>query len=157
MGGTLGAVPVLAGIAVYLDPLRHKADAGLLVRVTALESLPDDGTPVMFPVIATRTDAWNKAIAPVGAVYVRRVKPDQVQVFNVTCPHAGCAVEFHPEMDGYFCPCHNSLFSLAGKRSEDSPAARDLDSLKCEIRKGSEVWVEFQNFETGKTEKVAQS
>ncbi len=157
LGGALGAVPALAGIAVYLDPLRRKVEPTLLVRVTSLESLPDDGTPVMFPVIATRTDAWNRSIAPIGAVYVRRVKPDQVQVFNVTCPHAGCAVEFQQEMDGYFCPCHNSLFSLAGKRSDDSPAARDLDSLKWEIRQGSEIWVEFLNFETGKTEKVAQS
>lgn len=157
LGGGLGAVPALAGMTLYLDPLRRKADGGLLAPVTTLDSLPDDGTPVLFPVIATRTDAWNKAIAPVGAVYLRRVKPDQVQAFNVTCPHAGCAVEFQPEKEGFFCPCHNSLFSLTGKRSAESPAARDLDSLKCEIRAGGEVWVHFQSFETGKLEKVALS
>jgi len=157
LGGALGLVPALAGVAVYLDPLRRQADGGLLVRVTSLESLPADGTPVLFPIIATRTDAWNKAIAPVGAVYVRRAKADQVQVFNVTCPHAGCAVEYQAEKSAYFCPCHNSLFSLEGKRSADSPSARDLDSLKHEIRTGGEVWVEFKNFETGKATKVAVS
>ena len=157
VGGTLGAVPVLAGIAVYLDPLHRQAHHELLARVTSLESLPDDGTPVLFPVIATRTDAWNKAVAPIGAVYLRRASPDQVQAFNVTCPHAGCAVEFQPEQEGFLCPCHNSLFSLSGQRSADSPAARDLDSLPAEIRPGGEVWVQFQNFVTGKTEKLAQS
>lgn len=157
LGGAVGIVPAVAGIAVYLDPLQRKADGGLLVRVTSLESLPEDGTPMLFPVIATRTDAWNRSVAPVGAVYVRHGGDKQVQVFNVTCPHAGCAVEFQPEKSGYFCPCHNSLFTPDGKRSQDSPAARDLDSLKYEIRKGGEIWVEFQNFETGKAHKIAVS
>lgn len=157
VGGAIGVVPAIAGIAVYLDPLHRKANGGLLARVTTLESLPIDGTPVLFPVVATRTDAWTKSVAPVGAVYVRRVTEKELQVYNVTCPHAGCAVEFQREKEGFYCPCHNSLFSLEGRRSEDSPAARDLDSLKYEIRKGGEVWVQFQNFETGKAEKVAQS
>jgi menaquinol-cytochrome c reductase iron-sulfur subunit len=157
VGGAVGVVPTLAGIAVYLDPLRRKADTGLLARVTSLESLPADGTPVMFPIIAIRTDAWNKSIAPVGAVYVRKVNGDQVQAFNVTCPHAGCAVEFQPEKKGYFCPCHNSLFTPEGKRTDGSPSARDLDSLKSEVRANGEVWVQFQNFETGKAHKVAVS
>jgi menaquinol-cytochrome c reductase iron-sulfur subunit len=90
-------------------------------------------------------------------VYVRRGGDKQVQVFNVTCPHAGCAVEFQAEKSGYFCPCHNSLFSPDGKRSDNSPSARDLDTLKFEIRKDGEIWVEFQNFETGKAHKVAVS
>lgn len=142
---------------MFLDPLRRNADAGLLAQITTLDSLPDDGTPVLFPVIATRTDAWNKAVAPIGAVYVRRVRPDQVQAFNITCPHAGCAVEFQAEKEGFICPCHNSLFSVSGKRSGDSPAARDLDELPAEIRNHGEVWVRFQNFKTGKAEKIAQS
>lgn len=157
VGGAVGVLPTLAGIAVYLDPLRRKANGSLFVRVTSLDSLPADGTPVLFPVITTRTDAWTKSIAPVGAVYVRRGKDDKVQVFNVTCPHAGCAVEFQQEKDGFFCPCHNSDFSLDGKRSEESPAARDMDSLQYEVRKGGEIWVQFQNFETGKAHKVAVS
>ena len=157
LGGAVGALPALAGLAVYLDPLQRKADGNLLVRVTSLASLPEDGTPVLFPVITTRTDAWTKSVAPVGAVYVRRVTEQELQIFNVTCPHAGCAVEFQQEKDGFFCPCHNSLFTQEGKRTEDSPAARDLDTLKYEIRKGGEVWVQFQNFETGKAHKVAVS
>ena len=157
VGGAVGVVPALAGLAVYLDPLQRKSNGGLLVRVTSLNSLPTNGTPVLFPVITTRTDAWTKSVAPVGAVYVRRVTEQELQIFNVTCPHAGCAVEFQQEKDGFFCPCHNSLFTQEGKRTEDSPAARDLDTLKYEIRKGGEVWVQFQNFETGKAHKVAVS
>ena len=72
-------------------------------------------------------------------------------------PHAGCAVEFQPEKKGYFCPCHNSLFTPEGKRTDGSPSARDLDSLNSEVRANGEVWVQFQNFETGKAHKVAVS
>jgi Rieske Fe-S protein len=154
IGGAISAVPVAAGVAVYLDPLKRKAVGGLLVRVASLDSLPADGTPALFPVIATRVDAWNRTMAPVGAIYVRRVNEKTLQVFNVTCPHLGCAVEFEPEQKGYHCPCHDSTFTLEGRRSEDSPAARDLDSLDYEIRKGGEVWVKFQNFQTGNKEKL---
>ncbi|MBI3876524.1 MAG: Rieske (2Fe-2S) protein [Verrucomicrobia bacterium] len=154
IGGAISVVPVAAGVAVYLDPLRRNAPGGTLARVTSLDSLPTDGSPVLFPVIATRVDAWNRTTAPVGAVYVRRVSEKKLQVFTVTCPHAGCAVEFQPEQNGYFCPCHNSAFSLEGKRTPDSPAARDLDSLDYEIRKGGEVWVRFQQFQTGQAEKT---
>ncbi|MGH9650633.1 MAG: Rieske 2Fe-2S domain-containing protein, partial [Terriglobales bacterium] len=160
IGGAIGAVPVAAGMAVYLDPLKRKGAGSLLVRVGSLDSLPADGTPTLFPVIATRTDAWTKMTAPVGAVYVRRVNEKTLQVFNATCPHAGCAVEFQMEKEGsdkkagYHCPCHDSDFTLEGKRSEESPAARDLDSLDYEIRKGGQVWVNFENFQTGHKEKL---
>ena len=155
IGGAISLVPAAAGVAVYLDPaVRRNSQASALVRVTSLDALPADGTPMMFPVIATRVDAWNRSTAPVGAVYVRRVDAKKLLVFNVTCPHAGCAVEFKPEKSGYHCPCHDSTFSLEGKRSEGSPAARDLDVLEYEIRTGDQVWVKFENFQTGHEDKT---
>src|SRR5687768_7893385 len=94
--GVLGVLsllgPVGAGIAVFLDPSRKKADAaGVTVPVTTLQSLPEDGIPRKFAVVASRIDAWNKTPAsPIGAVYLRRVPGKPIQAFNVSCPHAGC-------------------------------------------------------------------
>ena len=51
---------------------------------------------------------------------------------------------------GFFCPCHRATFDLAGKRLQaTSHSPRDLDTLAAEVRNGTEVWVQFQNFKLG--------
>ena len=157
LGAVLGFAPVAAGLRVWLDPLHRRGAAGNLVRVTSLDALPADGVPRKFPVLADRTDAWNKfQNVPVGAVYLRRTTTGKLEALNVVCPHAGCFVDFNAERGKYLCPCHNSLFALDGKLADaSSPAARGLDSLEVELRNEREVWVKFQNFEAGnKAEKI---
>jgi menaquinol-cytochrome c reductase iron-sulfur subunit len=156
LGAVLGLAPVAAGLRVMLDPLRRRGVAGSLVRVTSLDALPADGVPRKFPVLADRTDAWNKfQNVPVGAVYLRRTTAGKLEALNVVCPHAGCFVDFSADRGKFLCPCHNSLFAVDGKLADaSSPAARGLDSLEVELRHEREVWVKFQNFEAGKVEKV---
>ncbi len=155
IGGVAALVPVCAGLAVLLDPLRRKGGAVNNIRVTSLEALPKDGTPRKFPILAGRTDAWNRyPDAPIGAVYLRRTADGKVQALNVVCPHAGCFVDFRENTKSFFCPCHNSSFSVDG-RIEDpkSPSPRAMDELQVEV-KGAEVWVRFQNFRTGHAQKI---
>jgi menaquinol-cytochrome c reductase iron-sulfur subunit len=154
IGGVLGIVPVIAGLEVFLDPLRRKIGVSSAVRLTSLEALPDDGIPRKFPVLADRIDAWNKFTQiPIGAVYLRRTG-NQVQALNAVCPHAGCNVDFLQDRNAYLCPCHNSTFTVAGRIGDpSSPAARGLDALDVELR-GNEVWVKFQNFQAGRAEKI---
>ena len=98
VGGILMLFPLASGMLVFLDPVLRKKKAGDsgLVRVATLDSVPDDGIPRSFPVIASRQDAWNYfPNEPVGAVYIRRQPGEkEVQVFNVICPHLGCFVGF---------------------------------------------------------------
>lgn len=157
IGAALGLIPAGAGFKFFLDPLGRKASAaGNAVRVATLEALPADGVPRKFPVLADRVDAWNKFVnVPVGAVYLRRTTDGKLEALNVTCPHAGCFVDFKPDEGKFLCPCHNSLFAMDGKiASPGSPAARPLDSLEVELRNEKEIWVKFQNFEAGKAEKI---
>lgn len=155
IGGAITAVPLAAGLRTISDPLRRAAGGGQKVRVTTLDSLPNDGIPRKFAIRASRTDAWNKfPDAAIGAIYLRRSGENSVEALNVVCPHAGCFVDFRPEKKGYFCPCHNSLFAMDGKIADPkSPSPRGLDALKVEI-KGAEIWIEFQNFRTGTAEKI---
>jgi menaquinol-cytochrome c reductase iron-sulfur subunit len=122
--------------------------------VARLDSLPNDGTPQYFKVIADRWDAWNYIPnEPVGAVFLRKGEDGGVVAFNVGCPHAGCAVEFASRTREFQCPCHSSSFSIAGERSASSPSSRNLDELPIEIVDG-DVWVEFMNYRTGTSEKI---
>ncbi len=157
-GGVATLVPVGAGLMTVLDPLRRSAGgASVFLRVTTLGSLPEDGSPRRFEIVAERVDAWNRfPNVAVGAVYLRRLGPDQVQAVNVVCPHAGCPVEYKPGGKSFLCPCHDSRFNLDGSlvAGSHSPSPRGLDGLEVEVRDGAEVWVKFQNFEAGKAEKI---
>jgi len=157
LGGVLAIVPALAGILVWLDPVRRRARSvgAPFLRVAGLESLPADGVPRRFAVLADKVDAWTRMTqTSVGAVYLRHTADGKVTAFNVVCPHAGCFVDYQASRQGYFCPCHNSSFSADGTIDMPaSPSPRGLDELPVEIR-GREVWVQFQNFQTGRHDKV---
>jgi Rieske Fe-S protein len=156
IGTAAVAVPAGVGLVTVFDPLRRRDSEGGPILVTTLNALPDDGKPRRFQIVADRRDAWNKfPKAPIGAVYLRRTGEKSVEALNVTCPHAGCAVEFREGDGSFLCPCHDSKFKLDGSIDDpDSPSPRAMDSLVVEIRNDSEVWVTFQNFEPGKSQKI---
>jgi len=162
LGAVALLVPAVVGIVAFLNPLRQKGLAGEFMRLTSLDVLPEDGTPRKFPIIADRTDAWNRfPNEPVGAVFLRRTgeKQQPVAALQVVCPHAGCSVQYQasPEGGKFFCPCHAASFDLAGMRlDKTSPSPRDLDTLEVKIE-NSDVLVKFQNFETGTKKKVAKA
>ncbi len=160
IGGLVGVVPAAVGLATFLNPLRKSAkekqrpsgsDADGYYRVTTLDSLSE--IPQAFKIIADRKDAWNTFPKDaIGAVFLSRVENGKVRAFNVTCPHAGCAVDYKPAKQAYHCPCHNSSFAADGERDPKSPSARDLDSLLVKMVDGA-VWVKYQDFKTGDKEK----
>ena len=74
VGAVTGLIPAISGLIVFLDPLRRKSQESDAVLVASLSSLPADGVPRKFSVIASHTDAWNRMPrVPVGAVYLRRI------------------------------------------------------------------------------------
>ena len=145
-------VPAATGIVAFLNPLRQKSQSGQFLRLASLDVLREDGTPQKMPVIADRSDAWNRFPAePIGAVFLRR-SGGQVTALQVVCPHAGCSIDFETSSQGgkFFCPCHRASFDLAGRRTDQiSPSPRDMDRLDVEIRNKNEVWVKFQTFSVG--------
>jgi Rieske Fe-S protein len=146
----------VAGLITFFDPLGRKVSNGAWVKLATLEALPPDGMPRRFPVLMDRVDAWTRTPhLPVGAVYLRRTSETDVTALNVVCPHAGCFVDYQAAKKAYLCPCHNSMFALDGKvASPRSPSPRAMDSLEVEIRNGNEIWIHFQNFQTGMSEKL---
>ena len=156
-GGLATLTPVAAGVWMTLDPLRRKSSAASFLPITKIESVPDDGLPRQFPVIADRTDAWTGfAAEPIGAVYLRREQgSDTIEAVSATCPHAGCFIELDKRDRCFRCPCHNSVFTLDGGIVSPSPSPRTMDSLECEVRDGR-VAVKWENYYSGIVEKVAR-
>lgn len=156
IGGVVAVAAPIAGLFPFLDPLRRKSDSAGMVRVASFTSLPENGEPRKLPVLAELVDAWNRTEnVPVGSVYVQRVGDNKVRVLNSICPHLGCSVGFSGAKNGFFCPCHNSSFTIDGAiRDPKSPSPRAMDELEAEVRPNGEVWVKFQNFRKGTPEKI---
>ncbi len=156
IGSALVLVPLGAGLSVFFDPLKRKSGGAKNVFVAPLSSLPNDGVPRKFAILASRVDAWNKSPnTAIGAVYLRRTGENQVEALNVVCPHAGCFIDYKSDINSFFCPCHNSSFALDGKVSDPkSPSPRGMDTLEVKVVDGKEIWVAFQNFQTGHAVKI---
>jgi hypothetical protein len=90
-GGLATLPPLAAALWTILDPLKRRAAAATFLPVTDLASVPADGMPRQFAVVADRVDAWTGfAAEPIGAVYLRRqTGSDAVEALSATCPHAG--------------------------------------------------------------------
>jgi quinol---cytochrome c reductase iron-sulfur subunit, bacillus type len=156
IGAVAGFVPLASGLAVFFDPLRRTNRDHAAIRVATLESVPADGVPREFPVVAERVDAWNRSLEPIGAVYLRRVEgSESVECLTATCPHAGCFVSYDSDSNSFKCPCHNSSFQVDGSIIEPSPSPRPMDSLECSVR-DQEILVKFQSFYSGTSDKVAK-
>lgn len=147
--------PAAIGGRVFLDPLTRLKAVENFVKVTTLDALPEDGTPMQFPVLADRRDAWTKFTqVPIGAVFLQRHSKDKLLALSVVCPHAGCFVDYKEDKQVFECPCHNSLFQKdGGLQDHDSPSPRPLDTLEVQVRNKNEIWVRYQDFQLGITAK----
>ena len=156
IGGIIAVVAPVAGLFTFFDPLRRKAEARGMVRVATLGSLPKNGEPRKVAVLDEMVDAWNRTPdVPIGSVYVQKTSPKTVRVLNAVCPHLGCTVGYSAAKSGFFCPCHKSSFTADGKILDPkSPSPRGMDELQAEVRANGEVWVKFQNFRKGTSEKI---
>ncbi len=168
IGTVVGIVPACTGAVYFLDPLLRQKQgtdpqaaaaasaAGMgegFLPITKIESLPEDGTPRAFKVVADLQDAWNKfPQTEVGSVYLSRNKAGEVECFNARCPHLGCTVQYKDSEHKYVCPCHDSAFQLDGARINEIPP-RGLDSLEAKTASDGTIWVKFQKFRAGTAEK----
>lgn len=77
--------------------------------------------------------------APTGEQIVIARQGDQGTVedfiaLSSTCPHLGCQVDWQPEKNRFFCPCHNGVFDPQGKGTEGPPAAAGQSLPRYELR-----------------------
>jgi menaquinol-cytochrome c reductase iron-sulfur subunit len=164
-GGAIVLVPFAAGLGFFAGPILRKRRASAsnanarrdeegYLRVASVSSLPADGRPQSFTVYDDVVDAWNKFVdQPVGRVYLRKRSDGKVTAFNVRCPHLGCAVDYRPSQNDYFCPCHTSAFNLEGEKENEIPP-RGMDALEVKVKEGT-VWVRFQSFKAGTPDRIS--
>lgn len=119
-------------------------------KVKPVGTLPD-GEPMelSFPQIVQ--DAYLRKTVHRNVWVVKHSATD-VTVFSPICPHLGCRYDWFPALQHFVCPCHGSVFSIAGTVL-GGPAPRPLDTLKHHITDG-ELYVEWERFQSGIARKV---
>ncbi len=154
--GGAGAVMAAIPFVQYMTPSDRARAAGAPVEadiskleVGQLIRVKWRGQPVWF---VRRTDEMLKNIESLSSVVAdpdsavedqqpayaknkyRSIKPELLVAIGI-CTHLGCSPTFKPEVGGdlgpdwkggFFCPCHGSLFDLAGRVYAGVPAPTNL-------------------------------
>jgi menaquinol-cytochrome c reductase iron-sulfur subunit len=129
LGGIMGAVMAVPAVAYLLLPprLRKQQD---FVEAGNIAQLPPK-QPVEMIFRQTRTDGW-KVTTEKRTAWVVNLPGEGVVAFGPQCTHLGCAYHWEAAQGQFFCPCHNSAFSVDGKVLA-GPAPRPLDRYETKV------------------------
>ncbi len=149
IAGIIGAGMGIPLLMYAIKPAFQKkerlwADAGPVSALTP-------GVPTDLSYVATSMDGWLKT-STMKAVWAI-LRPDgSVIVYSSQCTHLGCAVHWDSAKKNFLCPCHGSVFDIAGKVTA-GPAPRALDTLPSKVENGR-VMVIFEEYRAGQSKKI---
>lgn len=66
-------------------------------------------------------------------------EPGVFKAYSRRCTHLSCPVEYQPEQERLYCPCHNGAFSTKDGKVLQGPPPRPLPEIIVEIR-GDEIF-----------------
>jgi len=72
------------------------------------------------------------------ALLVRLVS-GEYRSMSAVCTHLGCTVQYRPDTQQIWCPCHNGCYDLNG-RNVGGPPPRPLPAFDVQVR-GQEIYV----------------
>jgi menaquinol-cytochrome c reductase iron-sulfur subunit len=131
--GLMAIITAAVGIPALLylfTPAKEKkadawAEAGDVTRLT-----PNSPVEVVFH--RERIDGW-RVIPEKGTAWVVKFPDNNVVAYGPNCTHLGCAYHWEAGQKDFFCPCHNSVFSIDGK-VVSGPAPRPLDRFQTKLQ-----------------------
>jgi menaquinol-cytochrome c reductase iron-sulfur subunit len=128
--GALMSAALLLPAAAYLLIKPKSQKEGDFVEVADLNQLQiNKPEEVVFR--RTRVDGW-RTLNEKTTAWVVKTDEHNVVAYTPQCTHLGCAYHWEDQPKKFFCPCHNSVFSLDGK-VESGPAPRPLDRYETRV------------------------
>lgn len=110
---------------------------------------------------------WGVKLKPDGVAKLKAARPDFPNLmvtakgidpypmvtmgfvmFSSICPHLGCRFNWDDGQNKFLCPCHGSVYGLAGEHIA-GPAPRGLDPLPFQEKSGTAqiTWVRYKQGE----------
>jgi cytochrome b6-f complex iron-sulfur subunit len=120
--GALALVEVSGASLMFMKPRSLEGEFGGVVKAGEVDSFPA-GSVVEFPD---------------GRFFLVRSEEGGFLAVYRRCTHLGCSVDWEPDQNRFFCPCHASSFDVHGD-VENPPAPRALDTFPVRISEGQVV------------------
>jgi len=133
IGGLIGALVGLPGVAYLLAPSLTKRDGDAWIELGNIDQYPI-GVPTLSQFTRTKVNGWEHTGMSYG-VFVVRQDETTVRVFSNICTHLGCHVNWHPDLQHYVSPCHDGHFDISGKNIS-GPPPRPLDEFRTRLEAG---------------------
>jgi len=132
IGGLIGAALGLPAIPYIMGPaLQKESDNWLQLGSVSKVEL---NIPTLFKKTIETQTGWINTEEKISVYELTSNGQDYVVMSNV-CTHLGCRVRWIPEKDGFFCPCHNGVFSKDGTVVA-GPPPRPLDRFESKVEDG---------------------
>ena len=132
IGGLIGATIGLPAIAYVVGPA-FKQDTDEWIRLGSVGKV-ELNTPTLFKTTIEKQIGWTNAEEEFSA-YVLTTNGQEFIAMSNVCTHLGCRVRWIPVQDGFFCPCHNGVFSKDGNVIS-GPPPRPLDRFEVKVEDG---------------------
>jgi menaquinol-cytochrome c reductase iron-sulfur subunit len=132
ISGVIGAAIGLPAIAYVVGPALQKG-TDEWIRLGSLNKV-EVNIPTLFKTVIQKQTGWINAEEEFSA-YVLTENGQDFTVMSNICTHLGCRVRWIAENEGFFCPCHNGVFSKDGS-VVSGPPPRSLDRFESKVEDG---------------------
>lgn len=132
MGGVIAAAVGLPAIAYVVGPA-GKQDTNTWIRLGVISKV-ELNNPTLFKATVETQTGWINTQEEVSAYVLTENGQDFVVMSNV-CTHLGCRIRWIPDLDGFYCPCHNGVFTKDGT-VKAGPPPRPLDRFETKVESG---------------------
>jgi menaquinol-cytochrome c reductase iron-sulfur subunit len=129
LGGIMSFAMAIPTALYLLVPPRLRRNSKFIDVGDITQFTP--GSPVNVSFTENRIDSWKVSAEKRTAWVVKEASGDIV-AFSPLCTHLACAYHWEEGQKQFFCPCHNSVFSIDGK-VVSGPAPRPLDRYETKI------------------------
>lgn len=132
IGGVIGVSIGLPAIPYIMGPaLKKDEEDWIRLGTTTKVEL---GNPTLFKTTIETQTGWINAEEEFSVYVLTENGQDFVAMSNI-CTHLGCRIRWIPNEEGFFCPCHNAVFSKDGSVVA-GPPPRPLDRFETKVEEG---------------------
>jgi len=132
ISGVIGAAIGVPAIAYVVGPALQKG-IDEWIRLGSVNKV-EVNIPTLFKTVIQKQTGWINAEEEFSA-YVLTENGQDFTVMSNICTHLGCRVRWITEKEGFFCPCHNGVFSKDGS-VVSGPPPRSLDRFENKVEDG---------------------
>lgn len=150
-GWVIGMASGLIGLGLAIPLIGYVVSPALKRReqpwvdVGSVADLPV-GEPRQLDHMTTLRDGWMETTSH-KAIWAVKQADGQVVAYSPICTHLGCGYRWEGAEKKFKCPCHGSVYDVAGKVL-GGPAPRSLDVLPSKIENGR-LLVMYKEFKAG--------